>query len=108
MDHELFENLRLELRRGSLVIAVLGTLRRERYGYELRKTLADFGIAVEENTLYPLLRRLEAQRLLRSEWRLEDKRRKRFYVLSPDGVEMLARLEREWTEIDTALRQILR
>ena len=80
-DPNLFENLRLELRRGSLVLAVLAQLRNEQYGYTLRKALADHGMAIDEGTLYPLLRRLESQGLLVSEWREEDKRNKRFYVL---------------------------
>ena len=82
MTPDLFENLRLELRRGSLVLAVLAALRSERYGYTLRKALSDNGLEVDENTLYPLLRRLETQGLLESEWREENKRNKRFYRLS--------------------------
>ena len=58
-----FENLRQELRRGSLPLAVLAALRTEHYGYTLRKTLADHGMAIDEGTLYPLLRRLETQGL---------------------------------------------
>ena len=81
----LFENIRLELRRGSLILAVLAQLRTEQYGYTLRKALADHGIAIDEGTLYPLLRRLESQGLLVSEWREEDKRNKRFYVQSAYG-----------------------
>src|SRR5882757_8654973 len=77
-----FENLRLELRRGCLILAVLAQLREEHYGYTLRKTLADHGIDIEESTLYPLLRRLETQGLLLSEWREHEKRNKRFYRLS--------------------------
>src|SRR5690349_831242 len=79
---DLYENLRLELRRGCLVIAVLAQLKTERYGYTLRKALTDDGLAIDESTLYPLLRRLESQGLLISEWREEDKRNKRFYRLS--------------------------
>src|SRR5665811_676871 len=72
MNAELFENLRLELRRGCLIVAVLAQLRVEHYGYTLRKALADGGLAVDEGTLYPLLRRLETQGLLVSEWREEN------------------------------------
>ena len=81
----LVENLRLELRRGSLVLAVLVQLRTEHYGYTLRKALAQYGMDIDEGTLYPLLRRLEGQGLLVSEWREEDKRNKRFYKISRDG-----------------------
>ena len=85
IQNELFDSLRLELRRGCLILAVLAQLRVEHYGYTLRKALADEGLAIEESTLYPLLRRLETQGLLTSEWREEEKRNKRFYRLSVCG-----------------------
>src|ERR1700692_680062 len=95
-----FDNLRQELRRGSPPLAVLAALRTEHYGYTLRKTLADHGMAIDEGTLYPLLRRLETQGLLVSQWREEDKRNKRFYRLSPAGRGYLGPVlaEREKTE----------
>ena len=108
IDPNLFDNLRLELRRGSLVLAVLAQLRTEQYGYTLRKALADHGIAVDEGTLYPLLRRLESQGLLVSEWREEDKRNKRFYVLSADGKTILKQLLAEWKTIDSSLNGIVK
>ena len=102
-----FESLRLELRRGCLVIAVLAALRSEQYGYTLRKILADRGMAIDEGTLYPLLRRLETQGLLTSEWREEDKRNKRFYRLSHDGKLVLKQLRAEWHSINASLDGIL-
>ena len=104
---EVFENLRLELRRGCLTLAVLIQLRSERYGYTLRKALADDGLEIDEGTLYPLLRRLESQGLLVSQWREEDKRNKRFYRLSPDGELMLKQLLEEWESINQSLGRIL-
>jgi len=103
----LFENLRLELRRGCLALAVLAQLRQEHYGYTLRKALAQQGLAIDESTLYPLLRRLETQGLLASQWREEDKRNKRFYRLSPEGQRMLSMLLDEWNAINTAVSNIL-
>jgi len=103
----LFENLRLELRRGCLSLAVLAQLRREHYGYTLRKTLAERGLEIDESTLYPLLRRLETQGLLVSEWREEDKRNKRFYRLSSDGEQIFAKLLQEWREINASINSIL-
>jgi len=105
---ELFENLRLELRRGCLVLAVLAALREERYGYTLRKELSEHGMEIDEGTLYPLLRRLESQGLLSSEWREEEKRKKRFYKLSPGGTEMLELLLAEWQSMDKSLNGILK
>ena len=107
LDGSLFENLRLELRRGSLILAVLTQLRTEQYGYTLRKALADHGMAIDEGTLYPLLRRLETQGLLVSEWREEDKRNKRFYRLSPEGKTILKPLLAEWQSINSSLNGIL-
>jgi PadR family transcriptional regulator, regulatory protein PadR len=106
LAENLFENLRLELRRGCLTLAVLAQLRQEHYGYTLRKALADLGLAIDESTLYPLLRRLESQGLLVSEWREEDKRNKRFYRLSSDGEAILQRLLEEWRSINQSLRRI--
>lgn len=108
VDSALFENLRNELRRGSLVLAVLTQLRSEQYGYTLRKALAAHGMTIDEGTLYPLLRRLETQGLLVSEWREEEKRNKRFYRLSADGKATLKQLLAEWKSIDSALNDILK
>jgi PadR family transcriptional regulator PadR len=104
---DIFENLRLELRRGCLTVAVLSQLREERYGYTLRKALADDGLEIDESTLYPLLRRLENQGLLVSQWREEDKRNKRFYKLSPNGKQVLKQLLAEWQNMNRSLEIIL-
>jgi len=105
--NELFDSLRLELRRGCLVLAVLAQLRAEHYGYTLRKALAESGLEIEESTLYPLLRRLETQGLLNSEWREEEKRNKRFYRLSGEGERILGLLLAEWTGINQSLGRIV-
>ena len=107
-ENGMFESLRLELRRGCLIVAVLAQLRHEHYGYTLRKALADEGLAIEESTLYPLLRRLETQGLLKSEWREEDKRNKRFYRLSSEGELLLEQLLVEWNGINESLHKILK
>jgi len=106
MAPDQFDTLRLELRRGCLVLAVLAQLRTEHYGYTLKKDLADQGMDIDEGTLYPLLRRLESQGLLVSEWREEDKRNKRFYRLSPTGRSVLKELLAEWQTINTAVSRI--
>ena len=107
IQNELFDSLRLELRRGCLILAVLAQLRMEHYGYTLRKALADQGLAIEESTLYPLLRRLETQGLLTSEWREEERRNKRFYRLSAAGAVILEQLLAEWNGINDSLHNIL-
>ncbi len=106
-NDDLYESLRMELRRGSLTVGVLARLREERYGYTLRQALAEDGLEMEESTLYPLLRRLESQGLLVSEWREEDRRKKRFYRLSPDGEAMLEKLLKDWRAISASLERIL-
>jgi PadR family transcriptional regulator, regulatory protein PadR len=107
MNPDAFENLRLELRRGCLVVAVLAELRDEQCGYTLRKAMAEHGLAIDEGTLYPLLRRLETQGLLASEWRQHDKRNKRFYRLTVEGTDILERLLAEWRDIDSSIQAIL-
>ena len=107
-DTDIFESLRQELRRGSLILAVLGQLKAEHYGYTLRKALADAGVEIDEGALYPMLRRLESQGLLTSEWREEERRNKRFYTLSPEGRAVLDRLVEEWTGLNGSVSAILR
>lgn len=106
IEDDLFDKLRVELRRGSLILAVLGALREERYGYTLRQTLEDAGLPIEEGALYPLLRRLESQGLLTSEWREDAKRNKRFYKLSPEGETLLSQLLGEWDEISASILRL--
>jgi len=106
MDPDLFEKLRLELRRGSLTVAVLLQLRSEHYGYTLRKSLAERGLDIDESTLYPLLRRLESQGLLTSEWREEDRRNKRFYRIADLGLPLLDQLLAEWGALNAVLTRL--
>ena len=106
-ETEIFEQLRQELRRGTLILAVLAQLRVERYGYSLRQALSQVGVEIDEGALYPMLRRLEGQGLLASEWREEDKRKKRFYRLSAECEAVLARLADEWRSINDTLQPLL-
>lgn len=88
--------LELELRRGVLVLAVLSQLRGPQYGYSLRQALAERGMAIEEGTLYPLLRRLESQGVLASEWRIDDGPPRRYYRINDAGEALLAELTATW------------
>ena len=106
IHEDLFDKLKVELRRGALGLAVLAALRDERYGYTLRQLLDDAGLQIDEGALYPLLRRLESQGLLTSEWREEGKRNKRFYRLSADGEQVLARLLAEWNALTASILRL--
>ena len=102
------QNLINELRRGTLVLTVLSQLHEPRYGYSLKRRLADGGLEVEQGTLYPLLRRLESQGLLSSDWNTEGSRPRRYYVISPEGQELLPRLKEEWNKIVSMMERMLK
>ncbi|NNC10330.1 PadR family transcriptional regulator [Planctomonas sp. JC2975] len=100
---EISDAHRQELNRGSVVLASLLALRNPGYGYALLETLDKAGIPVAGNTLYPLLRRLESQGLLTSEWDTTESRPRKFYRTSRDG-ELLARsLLAEWRRLGAAI-----
>jgi PadR family transcriptional regulator, regulatory protein PadR len=99
--------LALELRRGVIVLAALSQLRAPRYGYELRQALAECGMAIEEGTLYPLLRRLEIQGVLTSEWRTNEGAPRRYYQLSAEGRRLFKRLTETWYGLNEAMHRLL-
>lgn len=107
MDSDRFDKMRMELRRGALVLGVLAALRAEHYGYSLRKYLVSTGLDIDEGTLYPLIRRLEDYGLLASEWRQDEGRKKRYYRISDEGRQLLDELRREWDSLDTSLKNLL-
>jgi len=104
---EIVDKLRLELRRGALPLAVLAQLRKEHYGYSLRKRLNAKGLEIDEGTLYPLIRRLEKQGLLNSEWRKDEKRKRRYYRISELGYAVLSLLAGEWRTLNESINGIL-
>ena len=108
VKREALEKLRLEMRRGTIVLAVLGQLRQEHYGYSLRKSLLEKDLNIDEGTLYPLIRRLEKQGLLTSEWREEANRRKRFYRLSDYGHNVFEQLLEDWIELNDSIHELVR
>lgn len=107
MSDEQFEKLKQELRRGILVLAVLGSLRQPHYGYSLRKQLQNAGLDIDEGTLYPLVRRLADQGLLTSEWQQGEGRERRYYQLSPEGLVLLESLSLEWQALNNHVSKIL-
>jgi DNA-binding PadR family transcriptional regulator len=107
-DGDAFSKVESELRRGAVVLATLSQLRKPRYGYELRQALADKGMPIEEGTLYPLLRRLESQGLLASEWRIEDGPPRRYYALNADGRKLLKKLAESWQDMNGTMSRLLK
>jgi DNA-binding PadR family transcriptional regulator len=104
---EVYEKLVQELRRGVLVLATLSQLGEAKYGYSLINELAEQGLNIDQGTLYPLLRRLEADGLLQSQWNTEGSRPRRYYVISPSGASLLQALSDEWRGLAAVLNQLL-
>ena len=104
---EVLEKLVQELRRGVLVLATLSQLGEAKYGYSLINELAEQGLTIDQGTLYPLLRRLEADGLLQSQWNTEGSRPRRYYVISPSGARLLQALSDEWRGLAAVLNGLL-
>lgn len=103
----ILQNLQQEMKRGTLVLAVLTQLDAPEYGYTLIQTLNELGMAVEQNTLYPLMRRLEKQGLLESLWQIEENRPRRYYKVSPLGTEVREALIREWNTLELTMSKLI-
>lgn len=105
---ELINSLTIELRRGTLTLAVLSQLNNPQYGYSLVQSLEESGIVIDQSTLYPLLRRLEKQELLSSIWDTSESRPRKYYVLSDYGKEVLKALKKEWEKTSRELHVLLK
>ncbi len=108
MPTDRFDKMKMELRRGALVLAVLGACRREFYAYALRVHLAENDLDVDEGTLYPLVRRLEDYGLLTSEWRADEGRKRRYYKTSDEGLKLLNELKNEWALMDGSITKLIK
>ncbi|MDR0813988.1 MAG: PadR family transcriptional regulator [Oscillospiraceae bacterium] len=97
----------LELRRGTVVLCVLTMLKEPTYGYNLISRLSDTGIAIEGNTLYPLLRRLEEQGLLESIWNTDGAKPRKYYSTTAFGSEVLTELKRHWDTVSQSMTKLL-
>lgn len=102
-----YEKIKQEMRRGLIVLAAMSQLRQAQYGYSLIQSLNEQGYEIGQDTLYPLLRRLEQQGLLQSEWRVEEPRPRRYYQLNPAGEEILLLLIEDWKNQEKVLRSLL-
>ncbi|KAB1640573.1 PadR family transcriptional regulator [Gulosibacter chungangensis] len=95
-----------ELRRGTIMLACLQLLREAGYGYGLLEDLARHGFPTDSNTLYPLLRRLEKQGYLTSEWNTDDTRPRKFYRTSTAGIALAEALTDEWADLTSAITSL--
>lgn len=107
-EDELLQSLIIDLRRGTLVLAVLSSLNQSKYGYSLLQDMENRGIRIEANTLYPLLRRLESQGLLQSQWDTAESRPRKYYTLSERGRKLYAQLREEWRRMTKEMENLLR
>ena len=96
-----------ELRRGVLVLAALSQLQEEKYGYSLINSLTEKGLDIDQGTLYPMLRRLEDQGLLQSEWNVEGSRPRRYYQISQEGSAILKDLASDWRDLTEVMGKLL-
>ena len=106
-ENGLQDKIALELRRGVLALATLSQLSEPQYGYSMMQRLSERGLAIDQGTLYPLLRRLEDQGLLRSEWQIEESRPRRYYVISEQGAQALRQLTIEWNSLVGVMDRLL-
>lgn len=104
---EIVSGIILELRRGTLILLVLSQLKEAMYGYNLVKKLQDNGIPIEANTLYPLMRRLETQGLLKSEWETSETKPRKYYKITDDGLIVLERVVRHWNNFSDNINKLL-
>jgi DNA-binding PadR family transcriptional regulator len=104
---DIISGLLLELKRGTIVLSVLSQLSSSKYGYSLVQQLSDNEVPIEANTLYPLLRRLEKQGLLKSEWETTGSKPRKYYITTELGTEVCQQLKLEWLKMVSAMNKIM-
>ncbi|HIZ43259.1 MAG TPA: PadR family transcriptional regulator [Firmicutes bacterium] len=107
-EKDLLSSLLLELRRGTLTISVLSQMKEPKYGYALVQSLEEKGIAIDPNTLYPLLRRLENQGLLESRWETGGAKPRKYYQRTKCGTEIYEKLKAYWQNLSAGMERLLR
>lgn len=106
-EKELMANLIQELRRGTLILSVLSQLKEPRYGYVLVEQLEEKGVPIDPNTLYPLLRRLEKQGILCSEWEMGGSKPRKYYKRTVSGDKIYLELKKQWQSISSGMNRLL-
>ncbi len=102
-QNDLIANMLTEIRRGTLSIAVLSQLKTPQYGYSLLQSLEALHVNIEANTLYPMLRRLEQQGLLHSDWDTSESRPRKYYTLSQTGIQVYETLKKSWIQLNNEM-----
>lgn len=102
----ILSNYERELKRGSLTLSVISFLKTPKYGYSLLELLVENGVPIDSGTLYPLLRRLEKQGILISEWSTEESRPRKYYSLSELGFQLYDELLRQWNQMVLQISEI--
>lgn len=104
---ELVSGLILELRRGTLILMVLSQLKEPTYGYQLVRKFNDSGIPMDANTLYPLMRRLEGQGLLQSQWETGEAKPRKYYQTTLLGLAVLEQAKARYYEYSQNVNKLL-
>lgn len=107
MEKDLLESLLSELRRGTLILCVLSQLDQSRYGYALVQSMEEKGVSIDPNTLYPLLRRLEKQELLCSEWDTSEAKPRKYYKRTVYGDQIYDKLVEQWYMMSVGINELL-
>lgn len=105
-EKNILNNLEQELRRGTLILSVLSQLDEKHYGYSLVQRLEEKGVPIDPNTLYPLLRRLEKQGLLTSEWDVGESKPRKYYCRTRQGDEIYSALKKQWEELSSNMKRL--
>lgn len=106
-EKDLLNNLILELRRGTLILSVLSQLKNATYGYALVQNLEKKGVMIDPNTLYPLMRRLEKQGLLASEWVMGEAKPRKYYHRTEEGSRIYRELKEQWKKMSSTMDELL-
>ncbi len=106
-NDEIVSGLIQELRRGTLIMSVLSQLKEPMYGYSLVKKLQKSGVSIEANTLYPLMRRLEAQGLLISEWDTGESKPRKYYRITENGLYVYEKIKKHWFDFSDNINNLL-
>lgn len=104
---ELLSIFDTELKRGTLTLVIMSQLQTPQYGYLLIQNITEKEMEVEAGTLYPMLRRLEKQGVLTSDWDTNESRPRKYYQLSELGLKLYIQLKDNWKNLSNQMNQIL-